>query len=128
MIWRRVSTALARICVSYRKIKEFEAIAIVTLVRLGALGAFSLIDGHFEHNEWVSRFYLPAGVNVLLCLAFGPVAALGVAFGSLLWNAFLEDYPAWTGLALAATSGLSCLLSLAFFSRVFPNWVMPLSA
>jgi len=102
-------------------------VAFVALARVAALGAFSLIDEKFEHSEWVSRLYLPGGVNVLLSLAFGPLAALGVALGSLIWNLAFESLSIAAAVVLAVASGLSCTLSLLFFSRVFPHWNMPLS-
>ena len=104
-----------------------KVVGLVMVVRLAALGAFSLIDAHFEHNDWISRFYLPAGVNVLVSLAFGPLAAVGVGLGSFAWNAVVENYKAFTSVWLAVASGLSCYLTLVFFARVFPQWDMPLS-
>ncbi len=108
-------------------IKAAKVVAFIALARLVALGAFSLIDEEFEHSEWVSRLYLPAGVNVLLTLAFGPLAAFGVALGSLAWNLAFENVSVPGALALAVASGLSCALALLLFSRMFPHWSMPLS-
>lgn len=104
-----------------------KVVGLVMVARFAALGAFSLIDVQFEHNDWISRFYLPAGVNVLVTLAFGPLAAVGVGLGSFLWNVVGENYRLFTSVWLAVGSGLSCYLTLAFFARVFPQWDMPLS-
>lgn len=103
-----------------------KVVGLVMVVRFAALGAFSLIDGQFEHNDWISRFYLPAGVNVLVSLAFGPMAAVGVGLGSFAWNLVGENHRFITSVWLAVASGLSCYLTLAFFARVFPKWDMPL--
>lgn len=108
-------------------IKTAKAVAFVALARVVALGAFSLIDEKFEHSEWVSRLYLPGGVNVLLSLAFGPLAAVGVALGSLIWNLAFESVSIAAAVVLALASGLSCTAALLFFSRLFPSWSMPLS-
>jgi hypothetical protein len=108
-------------------INALKVVGLVMVVRFAALGAFSLIEGQFEHNDWISRFYLPAGANVLVSLAFGPLAAVGVGLGSFAWNLMGESYRVFTSVWLAAASGLSCYLTLAFFARVFPKWEMPLS-
>jgi hypothetical protein len=107
-------------------INALKVVGLVMVVRFAALGAFSLIEGQFEHTDWISRFYLPAGVNVLVSLAFGPMAAVGVGLGSFAWNLMGEGYRVFTSIWLAAASGLSCYLTLTFFARVFPQWDMPL--
>jgi hypothetical protein len=71
--------------------KCLRTLAIVALVRFCA----AVIDDQwlnaFDFNQYISFFYLPAGINVLCMLIFGYEAAIGMVFGSFVFLAYFTS-------------------------------------
>lgn len=76
---------------------------------------FGWISARLELSEWVSLFYLPAGVVLIALLLAGQSAAIGVALGSLGWNFVVGKADLFQNVAISLAVWLSAALACWLF-------------
>lgn len=78
--------------------------------------------------RWVDAFYFPAGINLVIALAWGTPAVLGIFLGSAGVNLTLRGLPFWDSLLLALATPLVLLAIILLHSKrvgVREGWQTP---
>lgn len=99
-------------------VEGLRLIFVAACVRFAAIGLSDVLISKDQFDGWVSIVYIPAGINVIMVLAWGIPAAAGIALGSLFLNLGVRGLDFLSGTSLALMSGVSCTLSYWLASKL----------
>lgn len=89
------------------------------LARVISIFVSDYISNIFQFNDWISALYLPAGVNIICLAVIGPLAAVGIGFGSLIWGLINLDISFVMLISLSIASAVASGLSVIIFEYLF---------